>query len=177
MVLFLCTAVVVLLLACFLGRIKISFRAELLEAALKLQAELCLLFGLIRIPMKAETGIAALAGRTKKKKKKKRPQRKRLLRLLLSKGRRNGAMRLTSFSCRGLIGNAQDTFLSVMGAGSVQVFFEMALRKMFPSCRAAVRITPSFERNSIWIYMEGILEILPTHIISVMIQRKGERNA
>lgn len=170
--LFFATAV---FLICLLWKIKVLFYAQVQDDFLRIHAELRLLFGVIRIPMDAETGICEMIGRrNKRKKKKKRPERKRFLRLLLSKGRENGALRLSSFTCRGLIGNADDAFLSVMGAGSVQVLFDMLISVLFPGCRSSVNIVPSFERNSIWIYMEGILEILPTQIMNAMIQRKGE---
>lgn len=175
MVLFL-SVVFAVLLACLLWKIKVCFRSQVLDDRLKMQAELRLLFGCIRIPMNAETGIIELIGRKKKRKKRKRPERKRLLHLLLSKGRQNGSMHLSSFICRGLVGNEQDAFLSVMAAGSIQVFFEILTGTLFPGCHTSVKIVPSFDRSSIWIYMEGILEILPTQIIGVMIRRKGEGN-
>ena len=104
-------------LICLLWKIKVLFYAQVQDDFLRMHAELRLLFGVIRIPMDAEAGICEMIGRrNKRKKKKKRPERKRFLRLLLSKGRENGALRLSSFTCRGLIGNADDAFLSAYSA-------------------------------------------------------------
>lgn len=178
MVLFLCILVgVATLLACVLWRIAVRFHIQLTGAHFYAHADLCLLFGLIRIPMGVETSIPALLRRTEKKKPKARkPQRKRLLHTILWHGRKTGALRLKKFKCCGRIGDADDAFCSVMAAGVAEIVLEL-LRAWFPAHSGSISIAPSFEHSVVWVYLEGILEIVPTQIIGVLIRdEKTRRN-
>lgn len=176
MVLFLCIFVgVVILAVCLLWRITLRFRVQMMDAHLLARAEICLLFGLIRIPVGVDTSIAALLRGKREKEKKKESKRKSLLRGLLRQGRKTGALRLTELNCRGLIGDADDAFFSVMAAGTIQIALELLLHTRFSPCSCRISIAPSFERNALWIYMEGILEIVPTQIIGILIRNEKAR--
>ena len=176
MVLFLCIfAGVVILAVCLLWRITLRFRVQMMDAHLLARAEIRLLFGLIRIPVGVDTSIAALLRGKREKEKKKESKRKSLLRGLLRQGRKTGALRLTEFNCRGLVGYADDAFFSVMAAGTMQITLELLLRMWLFPRSARISITPSFERNALWIYMEGILEIVPTQIIGILIRNEKAR--
>ena len=176
MVLFLCIfAGVVILAVCLLWRITLRFRVQMMDAHLLARAEIRLLFGLIRIPVGVDTSIAALLRGKREKEKAKKPRRKSLLRGLLRQGRKTGALRLTELNCRGLIGDADDAFFSVMAAGTIQIALELLLHTRFSPCSCRISIAPSFERNALWIYMEGILEIVPTQIIGILIRNEKTR--
>ena len=176
MVLFLCIFVgVVILAVCLLWRITLRFRVQMMDAHLLARAEIRLLFGLIRIPVGVDTSIAALLRGKREKEKKKESKRKSLLRGLLRQGRKTGALRLSEFNCRGLSGGGVDAFFSVMAAGTVQVVLELLLHSRFSPCSCRISIAPSFERNALWIYMEGILEIVPTQIIGILIRNEKAR--
>ena len=178
MVLFLCIfAGVIILTVCLLWRITLRFRVQLMDAHLLACAEIRLLFGLIRIPVGVDMSIAALLRGKREKEKKKKNQRKSLLRGLLRQGRKIGALRFSEFNCRGLVGYADDAFFSVMAAGTMQITLELLLRMWLFPRSGRISITPSFERNALWIYMEGILEIVPTQIIGILIRNeKARRN-
>lgn len=172
MVLFLFAAAAAMLLC--LAKVKLFFSAEVIELKCRLNGEVRLMHGALRIPVCAETSITELAAKAVRGERSKGKRRKRLFRLFLEAGKKSGGLRLRQFSCRGAVGNAEDAFLSVMGAGSAQVFLEMLLGAFFPFSEKSVRIMPSFAQSSIWIYMEGIAEMLPLQIIGVMIRRKGD---
>ena len=176
MVLFLCIlAGVIVLSVCLFWRITLRFRVQMMDAHLLACAEIRLLFGLIRIPVGVDTSIAALLRGKREKEKAKKPRRKSLLRGLLRQGRKTGALRLTELNCRGLIGDADDAFFSVMAAGTIQIALELLLHTRFSPCSCRISIAPSFERNALWIYMEGILEIVPTQIIGILIRNEKAR--
>ena len=176
MVLFLCIFVgVVILAVCLLWRITLRFRVQMMDAHILARAEIRLLFVLIRIPVGVDTSIAALLRGKREKEKKKESKRKSLLRGLLRQGRKTGALRLTELNCRGLIGDADDAFFSVMAAGTIQIALELLLHTRFSPCSCRISIAPSFERNALWIYMEGILEIVPTQIIGILIRNEKAR--
>lgn len=176
MVLFLCIfAGVVILAVCLLWRITLRFRVQMMDAHLLARAEIRLLFGLIRIPVGVDTSIAALLRGKREKEKKKESKRKSLLRGLLRQGRKTGALRFSEFNCRGLVGYADDAFFSVMVAGTVQIALELLLRTWLFPRSGCVSIAPSFDRNALWIYMEGILEIVPTQIIGILIRNEKAR--
>lgn len=171
MVLFLCIfSGVLALIVCLLWRVKIHFCAELNDTHLYARAKLCLLFGLVKIPMDIDTNIIALLRKKQKKTEKEKPKRKQLLHKLLWNSRKTGTLRLAELNCKGIIGDAGDAFCSVMAAGAVQTALELLLRVCFPSHQGRIAIAPVFDRHAIWIYMEGILEILPTQIIGVLIR-------
>lgn len=72
MVLFLCIfSGVLALIVCLLWRVKIRFCAELNDTHLYARAKLCLLFGLVKIPMDIDTNIIALLRKSRKNLKKK----------------------------------------------------------------------------------------------------------
>lgn len=184
MVLFLCILTgVAALLSGLLSRIAIRFRIELTGVQLRASAKLCFFFGMIRIPIETETSLPLLLYRKKKEKKRKRkgkkPKQKTAFRELLWHGWKTKALHLVKFTCRGLVGG-EDAFLSVMTAGCIKSVLSLLLRMVSPACKSEVAFRPSFMQSAFWIYMEGILEIVPTEIISVLIKvrkRGGKENA
>lgn len=174
MVLFLCVAALVFLLVSALANVKLFFCAELLERTVRLTVRIGLLFGAVGIPVEAEHRLFEPKANTGKREKAKSSGRKRLLRFLLRWGKKSGALQVNRFHCRGAVGNAQDAFLTVMGAGSAAVFLDMLSEPFLHNCEKNVRIIPTFEKTGIWIYMEGIAQLHPLQIIGAMIRRKGD---
>lgn len=173
MVLFFCVFLGVLLVAAaLLWRMKVAFSLVLAGEHVHARAELRILFGLLKIPFEADMRIGELLCGKGRKPRKNTPKRNRFLRKILWEGRRTGALALSEFQCRGLVGDASDAFRSVMAAGAVQIALELLLNFLFPLNPARVAIAPSFEQNAIWVYMEGILEIVPTQIIGVLIEHR-----
>lgn len=173
MVLFLCVLLgVIVFLICLFRRITLRFWVQVTGGHICARAQLCLLFGLIRIPAYTEETILSLL---KKKWKRKRPKKKVGIGRIIWQARKREGVKLKEFACRGVIGHENDAFISVMAAGAAQSLLTLALRAIFPAGEQQVAFRPAFEQNVFWLYMEGILEIAPTQIIGNLLDAEKTR--
>ena len=159
------------MVACMLYHIRIGFGIELVNMNLTAHVEIYLLFGLIRIPVTIEMSLFSLFHKIREQQKNSKRIKLKSGQVLqiLQHGKKTRTNWFPSFHCRGRIGIAADAFLSVIVAGITQAVFQSAFHIFLQPRSGRIYIRPNFERNGIWFYLEGILQIVPTQIIGVLI--------
>lgn len=128
-----------------------------------LDIKLGFLFGLIKIPVKADINIIEEFQKRNRKKKKRKSKTLDLLRYIID----GGLIKELEINSR--IGIGVDAFLSVMTSGFVQILFEKLSEAFLKTEKVGIFIKPCFSSTVFWVHLEGILIIFPTQIIGIMV--------